>query len=64
MWILIIILALLVIVLAIVALKWKIGTHAITYFCVKNYREPTEEEIAECTRIAIGKMFGSKETRL
>lgn len=54
MWILIIILALLVVVLAIVALKWKIGTHAITYFCVKNYRKPTEEKfLAICDALAI-----------
>lgn len=60
MWIPIIILSLLVIVLLILVLKWKISTHAILYFCVKNYREPTAKEIAECTKIAAGKMFGSK----
>lgn len=51
----------LAIVFAILTIKWKIATHAITYFCISNFREPTSEEIADCSKKAIGKMFGLKE---
>lgn len=48
------------IILAVIALKWKISTGAITLFCIENFRKPTDEEIADCTKHTISKMFGIK----
>lgn len=56
-----IIMTVLAVVFAVMALKWKIATHAITYFCISKFRQPTDEEIADCSKKAIGKMFKFKE---
>lgn len=56
-----IIITVLAVIFAVLALKWKISTHAITYFCVNKFRAPTSEEIADCSKKAIGKMFKFKE---
>lgn len=63
MWLIIyaIVITVLAVIFAILTIKWKIATHAITYFCISNFREPTSEEIADCSKKAIGKMFGLKE---
>lgn len=56
-----IIMTIIALILAIIALKWKIATHAITYFCVSKFREPTDEEIADCSKKAISEMFHIKK---
>lgn len=34
------------------SIKWKIATRALTLFCKEKFREPTEEEIADCSKRA------------
>lgn len=55
-----IIVTVIAVILAVNALKWKISTRAITWFCIENFRKPTDEEIADCTKRTISKMFGVK----
>ena len=43
--------------LAIKVLKWKIATRAIILFCKEKFREPTDKEIADCTKRAASKTF-------
>ncbi len=47
----------LAVVLGINALKWKISTHAVIWFCKEHNKEPTEKEIADYTKRVISKMF-------
>lgn len=41
----------------ITALKWKISTRALVWFCKDKSIEPTDEEIADYTKKVVGKMF-------
>ena len=52
-----IVVTVLVIMFAILTLKWKISTLSITMFCIENFREPTDKEIADCTKRTVSKMF-------
>ena len=54
---LIVFLILLVIVLGIIALKWKITTLSLTYWIDKNMITPTDEEIKDCIRYVITHWF-------
>lgn len=56
-----IIMTIIALVLAIIALKWKIATRAVTYFCMKYFRQPTDEQIADCSKKAISDMFHIKK---
>lgn len=38
-------------------LKWRIATKAVVLFCKEKFRNPTEKEIADYSKMAIGKMF-------
>ena len=51
------IISILLIISVIMALKWKISTHALIWFCKDKLVEPTEKEIADYTRKAAGKLF-------
>lgn len=48
------------IVLAISMFKWRISTRAIILFCIEKFRQPTDKEIADCTKRTISKMFTKK----
>ena len=56
-----IIMTIIALVLAIIALKWKISTRAVIYFCMKYFRQPTDEEIADCSKKAISEMLHIKK---
>lgn len=46
---------LIILIEAVMILKWKIATHAMIYFMEKKgYTQPTSEEMAECTEF-VGK---------
>lgn len=48
------------IILVIKVIKWKIATRAITLFCKEKFREPTDKEIADCTKRAASKTLKFK----
>ena len=48
---------LIAVIAIIIAVKWKISTLTITYFCVDKFREPTDKEIADYTKKAVSKML-------
>lgn len=56
--------ALIITVIAVVAIvnsiKWKIATRALTLFCKEKFREPTDKEIADCTKRAADKTLKFK----
>lgn len=56
-----IIMTILALILAIIALKWKIATRSVTYFCMKYFRQPTNEEIANCSKKVISDMLHIKK---
>ena len=43
------------IVFIVKSIKWKIATRALTLFCKEKFREPTEKEIADCSKRAADK---------
>ena len=45
------------VILILAVVKWKIATIAITYFCKENFREPTDEEIADYAKKAVKRFF-------
>lgn len=47
----------LLVIMSAIALKWKISALIITLFCIEHFRKPTDKEIADYTKKAIGKMF-------
>ena len=55
-----IVVTIIAVVLAILALKWKIGVFTITYFCVSNFREPTDKEIKDCSEKVIRNLLKLK----
>lgn len=43
---------------AVLILKWKIATHAMVYYIEKkNYTQPNDKEMAECTEYVIKHMI-------
>ena len=61
MWIYAIIVTIIAIISIIKMLKWKVAFRSITLFCVENFREPTDKEIADCSKRTISKMLRVKE---
>lgn len=50
------ILILIFLIIAVIsAIKWRIATLALIWFCKDKFREPTETEIADCARSVIHK---------
>lgn len=47
------VLTLVSIILALLAIKWKITAYAVTMFCIEKFRKPTNKEIAEYTKKTI-----------
>lgn len=56
-----IIMTMIALVLAIIALKWKIATRTVTYFCMKYFRQTTDKEISDCSKKAISDMLHIKK---
>lgn len=56
-----IIITIIAVILAILAIKWKIALYTITCFCVSHFREPTEKEIKECSEKTIRNLLRIKE---
>ena len=56
-----IIVTIIAIILIVKMIKWKIAFQSITLFCVENFREPTDKEIADCSKRTISKMLRVKE---
>lgn len=42
------------------AVKWKIATRAMVVYCMKNFRIPTDKELADCSKEAAGKTIRFK----
>jgi hypothetical protein len=42
------------------AVKWKIATRAMVVYCTKNFRIPTDKELADCSKEAAGKTIRFK----
>ena len=56
-----IIVTIIAVILIVKMFKWKVAFHSITLFCVENFREPTDKEIADCSKRTISKMLRVKE---
>ena len=56
-----IIVSVIALILAVIALKWKIAARAITFFCVTRFRKPTDEEIADCSKEAVSNILHIKK---
>lgn len=48
------VLTLVSIILALLAIKWKITAYAVTMFCVEKFRKPTNKEITEYIKKVVG----------
>ena len=50
------------------AVKWKIATRAMVVYCTKNFRIPTDKELADCSKeapralMALSTMAAGKDT--
>lgn len=42
------------------AVKWKIATRTMVVYCTKNFRIPTDKELADCSKEAAGKTIRFK----
>lgn len=42
------------------SIKWKIAARALMLFCKEKFREPTEKEIADCSKKAADKTLKFK----
>lgn len=50
-----------VVAVVIKAVKWKIATRAMVVYCTKNFRIPTDKELADCSKEAAGKTIRFKQ---
>jgi hypothetical protein len=42
------------------AVKWKIATRTMVAYCKKNFKIPTDKELADCSKEAAGKTIRFK----
>lgn len=60
MWIYATVVTAIAVIFIVKFIKWKVATYSILMFCIENFREPTDEEIADCTKLTVSNLIKGK----